>query len=190
MRNVDIADYFSFFNVLFGFLAIIFNEPRYIFASALMDGIDGYLARKGYSGKYGRYMDSLADFTSFGVATSFFIPFYSLAYLFAGMFRLARFTAEKTEYFIGFPITSSSLLVISLLMISGELYAGILSLILAFFMISELKYKKVRNRLPLLISAIVIGGALVNETFAYLVFLLNFIYLISPFFGEKLSKYF
>lgn len=190
MRNVDLADYFSFFNVLFGFFAIIFNDPRYIFASALMDGIDGYLARKGYFGKYGRYMDSLADFTSFGVATSFFIPLYSLAYLFAGMFRLARFTAEKNEDFVGFPITSSSLLVISLLIISGKLYAGILSIILAFFMISEISYKKVKNELILLFSAVTIGGAIFVEGFVYIVFVINFIYLISPLFGEKLSKYF
>ena len=190
MRNVDVADYFSFLNVLFGFLAVVFNEPRYVFASALMDGIDGYLARKGYCGRYGRYMDSLADFASFGFATSFFIPTFSFAYLFAGMFRLARFTAEKNEDFVGFPITSSSMLVVSALIIFGKLCAGVLSIILAFFMISGVRYKRVRNLAILSISAFAIGGAIINETFVYFVFLLNLVYLISPLFGERLSKYF
>ncbi len=190
MRNVDLADYFSFFNVLFGFLAIIFKDPRFIFVAALMDGFDGYLARKGFSGKYGKYMDSLADFASFGVATAFFFPTFSLAYLLAGMFRLARFTAEKTENFVGFPITSSSLLLVSTFFIFGKFYAGILSLILAFLMISEIKYKKVKSRPLLLLTAFVIAGAIFNLYLVYLVFAINLIYLISPIFGEKLSKHF
>ena len=93
-KHIDIADYFSFLNVLSGFLAIVFSDPRYLFIAAIMDGFDGYLARKGYSGRYGKFVDSLADFASFGVATAFFFPTLSLAYLLAGMYRLARFTAE------------------------------------------------------------------------------------------------
>ncbi len=189
-KHIDIADYFSFLNVFFGFIAIVMRNPKFIFISALMDGFDGYLARKGYSGKYGKYVDSLADFVSFGIATAFFFPSYSLAYIFAGMYRLARFTAEESENFIGFPITSSALLVISLMMIFDNTIAGFISVAIAFLMISNIEYDKIRNPYLLVLTAISLLGAYFMVEFVYVVLILNILYLISPPFRKKLGKYF
>ncbi|WP_456478044.1 CDP-alcohol phosphatidyltransferase family protein [Geoglobus ahangari] len=189
-KHIDVADYFSFFNVLFGFMAIVMRDPRYLFLAALMDGFDGYLARKGYSGRYGKYVDSLADFASFGVATAFFFPTFSLAYLLAGMYRLARFTAEHHENFVGFPITSASLLVISTRILAGDLIAGIVSVAIAFFMISDIEYRKLRNPVLLLIFAACLMGGLFRIEFVYAILLLSTLYLLSPPFSRKLGKYF
>ncbi len=189
-KHIDIADYFSFLNVLSGFLAIVFIDPRYLFIAAIMDGFDGYLARKGYSGRYGKFVDSLADFASFGVATAFFFPTLSLAYLLAGMYRLARFTAEEHENFLGFPITSSSLLVISVRVLYGELLAGAVSIAIALLMVSEVEYRKIRNPILLLITALCLVGAIFRIEFVYAVLILNLLYLVSPPFAGKLGKYF
>ncbi|WP_457591123.1 CDP-alcohol phosphatidyltransferase family protein [Geoglobus sp.] len=189
-KHIDIADYFSFLNVLSGFLAIVFSDPRYLFIAAIMDGFDGYLARKGYSGRYGKFVDSLADFASFGVATAFFFPTLSLAYLLAGMYRLARFTAEEHENFLGFPITSSSLLVISIRVLYGELLAGAVSIAIALLMVSEVEYRKIRNPILLLITALCLVGAIFRIEFVYAVLILNLLYLVSPPFAGKLGKYF
>ncbi len=189
-KHIDIADYFSFLNVLSGFLAIVFSDPRYLFIAAIMDGFDGYLARKGYSGRYGKFVDSLADFASFGVATAFFFPTLSLAYLLAGMYRLARFTAEEHENFLGFPITSSSLLVISVKVLYGELLAGAVSIAIALLMVSEVEYRKIRNPILLLITALCLVGAIFRIEFVYAVLILNLLYLVSPPFAGKLGKYF
>ncbi len=189
-KHIDFADYFSFLNVFFGFMAIINHDPRYLFAAAIMDGFDGYLARRGYSGRYGKFVDSLADFASFGVATAFFFPIFSLAYLFAGMYRLARFTAEDHENFVGYPITSSALLVISLRIIFGETVAGIASVAIAFMMVSDLKYAKIKNPYLLLITAVVLLGSIFRVEFVYAVLILNILYLLSPPLNIKLGKYF
>ncbi|AIY89997.1 CDP-alcohol phosphatidyltransferase family protein [Geoglobus acetivorans] len=189
-RHLDFADYFSFSNVVAGFLAIILNDMRFIFIAALMDGFDGYFARKGYSGKYGKFVDSLADFVSFGLATAFFIPYFSLPYLLAGMYRLARFTAEDTEDFTGFPITSSSLAVITSAIIFGEFTAGFFSIILSFFMISNIIYKKVRNTALLSMTAIILVLSVFYTPAVYVLFVLNLLYLISPPFYDKMGKYF
>ncbi|WP_456368832.1 CDP-alcohol phosphatidyltransferase family protein [Geoglobus sp.] len=189
-KHIDVADYFSFLNLLFGFMAIVMRDPRYLFLAALMDGFDGYLARRGYSGRYGKYVDSLADFASFGVATAFFFPTLSLAYLLAGMYRLARFTAEHHENFIGFPITSASLLVISVRILTDEIVAGVVSVIMAFLMISNIEYRKLRNPALLLVFAACLVGGLFRVEFVYAILLLSTLYLLSPPFSRKLGKYF
>ncbi len=189
-KHIDVADYFSFLNVFFGFMAIIMQDPKYIFLAAIMDGFDGYLARKGYSGKYGRFVDSLADFASFGVAAAFFFPVFSLAYLLAGMYRLARFTAEEHEDFIGFPITSSALLVISVRIVAGETVAGVLSIVIAFLMVSNVEYAKIKNPRLLSVMALALIGAVFRVEFVYAVLALNVLYMISPPFRKSLGKYF
>ncbi len=189
-RHIDVADYFSFFNVIFGFLAIIMRDPRFIFIAAIMDGFDGYLARKGYSGRYGKFTDSLADFASFGVATAYFFPALALPYLLAGMYRLARFSAEEHRNFIGFPITSSALIAISVEVIFNSYTAGILSIGLAFLMVSNVQYPKIRNPYLLLPAAVILAGTVFRKEFIYGVLVLNILYLISPLFRKKLGKYF
>lgn len=110
----------------------------FIFLAAVVDFLDGFLARKlGASSEMGLQLDSLADVVSFGVAPSMIIYQFlrlafasdenglniSSAWLFpafilaaAGAYRLARYNIthnEQTKNFIGVPIPAMGLVVAS-----------------------------------------------------------------------------
>ena len=80
------ADVISILNAFFGFFAIILlSLPdldktfgfrlsfSFILLALIADGFDGSIARKTKKGKMGPYLESMADFTSTGVATIFFV---------------------------------------------------------------------------------------------------------------------
>jgi CDP-diacylglycerol--serine O-phosphatidyltransferase len=93
-----------------------------ITAAAVIDGIDGALARKLKSASpLGRQLDSLADLTAFGIAPPLLVYFRFLRhvpwaapaaviFVLAGAFRLARFSADSSHrnrgFFIGLPVTA------------------------------------------------------------------------------------
>lgn len=121
---------FTFANVSFGFLSIIKTiEADFVAAalcimvSALMDSIDGRLARFfGTAGDLGSELDSLCDAISFCLAPAvllyswylhgfgnpgLFVPALVL-YICAGLLRLARFNLSANDqslFFLGLPTT-------------------------------------------------------------------------------------
>lgn len=121
---------FTFANVSFGFLSIIktiegdfIAAALSIMAAALMDSIDGRLARFfGTAGDLGSELDSLCDAISFCLAPAvllyswylhgfgnpgLFVPALVL-YLCAGLLRLARFNLtanDQSLFFLGLPTT-------------------------------------------------------------------------------------
>jgi len=119
------ADLLSILNALFGFAAIIFvldgtsvteraleHALVLILLAVVADCLDGTVARKMGSSPIGKYLDSLADMVSFGVAPAIvaYVLFKShlrvpttytgvvmavcSAYVVCGMLRLARFDAK------------------------------------------------------------------------------------------------
>ena len=122
LKLIKLPDLLSVLNALFGFTAILFvlggvnekaieNALVLILAAAVVDGLDGVVARKIGCSPIGKYLDSLADMVSFGVAPA--IVAYVLinshlhvyaylyvtlalcgAYVISGMLRLARFDAK------------------------------------------------------------------------------------------------
>lgn len=115
-----------------GFMAIIWAADKQfewsamaILFSALMDGLDGKVARlTGTSSEFGVQYDSLADLAAFGVAPGFMVYAWMLsaygrtgatiAFLFAtcGALRLARFnvmaaSGASKKFFIGLPIPAA-----------------------------------------------------------------------------------
>lgn len=120
-----------------GFMAIIWaaegsvDPERFewsamaILFSALMDGLDGKVARlTGTSSEFGVQYDSLADLVAFGVAPGFLVYSWminafgrtgaAMAFLFAtcGALRLARFNVTAAggaskKFFIGLPIPAA-----------------------------------------------------------------------------------
>ena len=78
LRLISIADIFTMANGVFGLLAaisfVIFHPDitigtALIFAGIICDGADGFMARKfGTKHDYGRYLDSISDSITFGVA--------------------------------------------------------------------------------------------------------------------------
>lgn len=129
LRLIKLPDLLSVLNALLGFAAILFvlagvnvsenaikNALVLILVAAVVDGLDGMVARKVEYSPLGKYLDSLADMISFGVAPAIII--YALlrnylhvyayasaythvtlalcgAYVISGMLRLARFNAKS-----------------------------------------------------------------------------------------------
>ncbi len=139
----------------------------FIIAAALFDVFDGMVARlTKTSSNFGIQIDSLSDLVSFGVAPAFLlfsmqfkgaeswavVP--ALLYLIGGGFRLARFNAElksfAKEEFNGCPIPLAALTVVSytLFILDSGLkshmvpkeYTTLLLIVLAFLMVSRVKY--------------------------------------------------
>lgn len=162
-----IPSLFTSANLLFGFLAIVLTmdgkfrlAAGLIILSALMDSMDGKVARKlSVSSDFGKELDSLSDLVSFGVAPA--ILTYSallqdklgywglvLAAIFAlcGAIRLARFNVlHISEYFVGVPITFAGGFMALIILFQGLLPWSIYAIclvILAFLMVSTFKVPK------------------------------------------------
>ena len=104
-----------------------------IIVSAILDGLDGRVARKlGSSSRFGAEFDSLADFLSFGLAPIVLLYFWSgeqmtvavglcfMTFALGSALRLARFNSKLDEptaiwrraYFTGMPTPSAALAVL------------------------------------------------------------------------------
>lgn len=121
VKVIKPPDLLSICNALFGFTAILFvlgsvsekaikNALVLILVAAVVDGLDGVVARNIGCSPLGKYLDSLADMVSFGVAPAIvvyvllknYLPDYAYvtlafcgAYVISGMLRLARFDAAS-----------------------------------------------------------------------------------------------
>ncbi|MBI5491823.1 MAG: CDP-diacylglycerol--serine O-phosphatidyltransferase [Deltaproteobacteria bacterium] len=138
-----------------------------IFISAILDGLDGRIARlTGSSSKFGVEYDSLADLIAFGLAPGVLIFTWALRpfgrygwlaaflYVVCGALRLARFnvqiTTVESKRFNGLPIPAAAALVCTTVLMFFYLGRGeemakhitvlILVYALAFLMISNVKY--------------------------------------------------
>ena len=159
-------------NLFFGFLAIIkafdgdySSSAWLIMIAAVMDGLDGKLARFMKKGsEFGIQYDSLADMASFGVApavlvyTAYFDRFGFLgaaacfSIVLAGSLRLAKFnlsaTRDTKEEYAGLPIPLAAVTIASFLHFSLsfkehfslEIYFFPLMILLSLLMVSAVKY--------------------------------------------------
>ncbi|MCW3129505.1 MAG: CDP-alcohol phosphatidyltransferase family protein [Methanophagales archaeon] len=121
LKLIKLPDLLSILNALFGFSAILIvlsgvNEEViekalvFILVAAVIDGLDGMVARNMECSSLGKYLDSLADMVSFGVAPAIvayaflnvYYTYVSLAlcgaYMISGLLRLARFDAKETRF--------------------------------------------------------------------------------------------
>ena len=147
----------------------------------IFDSSDGWVARKTNRQDdlgFGKNIDSLSDIVSFGVAPAIFIYscinttpgifqaiviLISLFIVICGVLRLTRYNviADKldTKDFIGFPIPGISF-AIATFYLSGlfnPYIALILSVIISFLMISNIRYPKFDNIPVIAISAVLIA---------------------------------
>lgn len=134
MKKSYIPNTITAFNLLSGFLAIIFASKGHfqlaavmIFAASIFDLIDGIAARLlKTASQFGVELDSLADVVSFGAAPAFLIYSFHLNQfgtigiiissmpLIFGALRLARFNSQLVEIetkgdFKGLPIPVSAI---------------------------------------------------------------------------------
>ncbi len=151
-------------------MAVIF-----ITLAAILDALDGRIARliKGTS-DFGKELDSLTDFVSFGIAPAFIIYFWdlnkygkfgwaiTLIYSVCCVLRLARFNltqykpdeAWKQNYFEGVPSPIGALLILSPLVMeltdfnllfNKNYFVPIFTLIIAFLLISKIPTYSFKN---------------------------------------------
>lgn len=145
---------FTLGNAFFGFLSIVFASKSIFIASAyciligaLMDALDGRVARFfNVASPLGVELDSLCDAITFCLAPALLIYFQYLqklgpfgfivcvAYVLAGIFRLARFNLisdQQTLYFLGLPTTASALFLVSLILNLPYRIGAIITILLA-----------------------------------------------------------
>ncbi|WP_292459770.1 CDP-diacylglycerol--serine O-phosphatidyltransferase [Methanothermococcus sp.] len=172
---ITISDYVTIINIIFGMLAILFHDFRFIYIAIVFDAMDGYIARKTNTvSDFGAELDSICDVVSFGVAPAYLLYYYfegtfsliaSLVFLICGALRLARFGILDVKYFVGLPIPAGALV----LSITCELFlrysnivgynfsdiiVPILAVLFGLLMISDIKYPKYPNKIGMAIFAI------------------------------------
>ena len=152
----------------------------FMIIAIMFDSVDGWVARKTNRDDilgFGKNIDSLSDVVSFGVAPAVFVYttlntsagimqiiviLVSLLITICGVLRLTRYNviAEhvKSEGFIGFPIPGIAFL-LAIFYLSGlyNIYLTlILSVVVSFMMISNIRYPKFDNIPILAISCVLI----------------------------------
>lgn len=169
MNKNAIPNIFTFINLTFGMLSIMFTFTDNLSLSAVMilcaafvDRYDGRIARKiNAESIIGKELDSLADLISFGAAPAilswsiFLIDYGILGYIItilfpiSGAFRLARYNVSQfNNVFSGMPITiAGSLLAIynlfSVNLIQQSFISLVIIILLSYLMVSNIKIKKI-----------------------------------------------
>jgi len=183
LKLIKLPDLISICNALLGFLAILLvlsggsealkDALVVILSAAVIDGLDGLVARRIERSHMGRYLDSLADIVSFGTAPAILafvltndhhdhlMTAVCSAYLICGELRLARFdaraagatTGDMDVDFEGLPITGSAVVLASFMLLALELHLHLVSsLFLSFLMAalcilmtSRIRYRNLRD---------------------------------------------
>ena len=184
------ADLISMLNAIFGFLAIIlliFPSQQqsvmirgsfiFLLLAFLADGLDGVVARRTEKGCLGPYLESMADCSSTGIATAFFV-FYRYAsiidmehimvilgfvtlimlYLFCVLLRLASFhPLQTTNHYYGLPAPAAALVVICCAYLFVPLITILLLLMaVSLLMIAPIQYMKPTMPLNILTAIFII----------------------------------
>ncbi|MEJ2421278.1 MAG: CDP-diacylglycerol--serine O-phosphatidyltransferase [Acidobacteriota bacterium] len=167
---------FSLGNMLLGYYAVVLAfKHRFSMAvsmvilAGVLDMLDGRVARMtGTSSEFGKELDSLSDFMSFGIAPALILYHWGfkdlgrtgwlLAFLLpvAGAVRLARFNVQAhvvdKKYFIGLPIpAAAAAAVLPLSYLPDGLPIGLKAAALAyvvalsFLMVSRVKYRSFKD---------------------------------------------
>ncbi len=169
------------------------NAAWLIILSLILDGLDGKIARLTKSeSKFGVEFDSLADIVAFGVAPAMLIYFQighnyskfgilaSGLYVVLGAIRLARFniTTSKIDasIFIGLPIPSAALFLVSVSMLYGKYHLLILeplvlfgAIIVGLLMVSNIRYNSFKKvKMPRAISFKVLVALILLLSLLYL----------------------
>ena len=220
LKLIKLPDLISICNALLGFLAILLvvsggNEALkdalvVILSAAVIDGLDGLVARRIERSHMGRYLDSLADMVSFGTAPAILafvltndqlMTAVCSAYLICGGLRLARFdamagatTGDMDVDFEGLPITGSAVFLASFMLLALELhpvnslFLSFLMAALCILMTSRIRYRNLRDMrivIPLgcIFFALILFYALHSPLFIYptaIITALAALYICSP----------
>lgn len=150
LDRVSLGDLFTLANGALGFVAIVYIfEGSYLSATSLlllsmvMDGLDGYMARRfGSKHTRGQVLDSISDAVSFAFAPAlmvyaqfedpevaplqavqdFLVLACAVAVMVSGLFRLARFSAGgfQLPHFAGLPAPAAALFILLMCLMFGS----------------------------------------------------------------------
>lgn len=164
-------------NIFLGFWAVIrglrgdFGHAALaIFAAAMLDAIDGRIARMtGTESEFGKELDSLADVLTFGMAPALLAFLWGLHefprvgwlvplfFVVCGATRLARFNVQTKvadkRFFAGLPIPAAAGTVVAVLFFDPErdwrtwmsLFLLVLMAAVAFLMVSTFRYRSFKQ---------------------------------------------
>ena len=164
-------------NIFLGFYAVIRglrgdfgHAALLIFAAAMLDAIDGRIARMtGTESEFGKELDSLADVVTFGMAPALLAFLWGLNefprvgwlvpmfFVVCGATRLARFNVmtkvSDKRYFAGLPIPAAAGTVTSVLFFDPErdwrtwmaVFVLVLMACAAFLMVSTFRYSSFKQ---------------------------------------------
>ncbi|MCS3923717.1 archaetidylserine synthase [Methanosalsum natronophilum] len=212
-RIIRIPDLATLTNAILGVSAMFMAVMGYfqvaillILVACIADGLDGFLAIHLENSPIGKYLDSLADAISFGVApiviiftmygleyTYMIIPIL-LFYVICGILRLARFDNKESEIldFEGVPITASAVMLSTYLLMNPKyIHPYVLMfilLLLSILMITTYPYPKFRN-IKVLVPIFILFVSLIVTTILFqelgyilatILFILMVLYLESP----------
>lgn len=218
---------FGFVSIIFSLESHFTFGCWAIILSVIFDGLDGQIARKNPTpSEFGKELDSLVDVISFGIAPSIlgyvfvYRDFYLFAtsalfiYLFCSVFRLAKYNITLKEklvdYFYGLPTTVGGGMIASFILIYRKKQHEalpqyipsifiIMVLILAFLMISRVKYLNLdgliqlfgkKIKLIVLILVILLIAAAFLRKAGISIFTLFLIYLIfAPFVVKRVNHH-
>ncbi len=214
IKKYFIPNFLSLSSILCGFIAIIlasYNEIRFagilIILGGIFDGLDGKVARAlKAANNMGKEMDSLADLTTFGIATGFLLYQGSL-YKFGpplgiliaasipicAAIRLARFntkTKPTKMYFEGMPTTWAGISIAILQAFYIRFFPPSFFLtfviITSFLMISKFRYYKANKAFFKRLSSLI-----VIITFLFTIFVINLqVAILIPIFWYTVSGIF
>jgi len=156
--------FFGFYGIVTAINGNFIHSAWAIIIANIFDGLDGWVARlTRTTTRFGIELDSLSDLVTFGVAPAILIYKWALfdfgrvgfaiAFLFAacGALRLARFNilVEVIKSFKGLPIPGAATMLASTVIFCQEilnytpeknLFFPVLTLVLSFLMVSNLKF--------------------------------------------------
>jgi CDP-diacylglycerol--serine O-phosphatidyltransferase len=213
--------YLALMQIIKGDVKNFINACYLLTGSVIMDGFDGTVARLTKTeSNFGMQLDSLVDAVTFGMVPAVMIYIWGFKagfpqigkvigfiYLSAGVIRLARFNVLKEvkafpeNIFVGLPIPLGALSVCSVVLIvkqplSRELDILIFSLftiLIAFLMISKVKYrtmKKLKSKNNLLILLFLAAGVAFAINFPhYTIPAISLVYMVSPVFFFIANKF-
>lgn len=195
-----IVNVFTTFNLLIGLLALLGTATTYMRLAAwcillcvILDAFDGLLARRWeVTSPFGAQLDSLADMTSFMIASGALgyywvipsfepnvsettLPFNLIVaacalYVMGGAFRLARFSTSgpKSNYFQGMPTTmAAGVIAANFLVYPALSWYWVVSMmaLLGLLMVTTLPYPKfsfAMQRFPNWVYLLMLVGVVLN----------------------------
>ncbi len=169
MRNYY-ASLISWSSVVIVCMSLLTKDIHIIFLAVIIAGImdmfDGKVARRfGDNSKrtqtFGELTDSLCDLFNFGIVPGLVMPYFLLGaeygvfncllsciFILCGIFRLARFSADKdkpkVDFYVGVPITICGPLLAFTFVITQNIFLTTIGYVLfSYLMVSCMKFKKI-----------------------------------------------